>query len=170
MVLTPAHVTPLADSDEATPPLRFGAENKKNKLHAGAMVKALCRSCPGISSDQYRAVLSTSPKSEQKNIDCRTAFECDSASACWRYTPTTVKKCPHATLGNLLPPLPSTASFLCGKDRRTNKDYTHRKRWLTRRLFHLAQYFAVEIDAYAIMSNHFHLVGTRCTVKESCTG
>jgi hypothetical protein len=25
-------------------------------------------------------------------------------------------------------------------------------------MFHLARYFAIEIDAFAIMSNHFHLV------------
>ena len=49
-------------------------------------------------------------------------------------------------------------SWLCGYDRHTGKDYEHRKDWLEQRVHHLAQYFAVAIDAYAIMSNHFHLV------------
>jgi REP element-mobilizing transposase RayT len=49
-------------------------------------------------------------------------------------------------------------SWLCGFDRPTNKDYEHRKHWLVKRLFHLAQYFAIAVDAFAVMSNHFHLV------------
>ena len=49
-------------------------------------------------------------------------------------------------------------SWLCGKDPYTGKDYSHRKVWIESRMFHLAQFFAVEIDAYAIMSNHLHLV------------
>jgi REP element-mobilizing transposase RayT len=49
-------------------------------------------------------------------------------------------------------------SWLCGRDRNTGKNYNHRKAWLEERLLHLAQYFAIEIDAFAIMDNHFHLV------------
>jgi len=49
-------------------------------------------------------------------------------------------------------------SWLCGRDRRTGKDYNHRKSWLKERMLHLARYFAVEIDAFTIMDNHFHLV------------
>ena len=49
-------------------------------------------------------------------------------------------------------------AWLCGKDARTGKDYSHRKRWLVERMMTLARCFAVEIDAYAVMSNHFHLV------------
>jgi len=49
-------------------------------------------------------------------------------------------------------------SYLCGRDARTGKDYNHRKQWLTQRMFKLARCFAVEIDGYAIMDNHFHLV------------
>jgi len=49
-------------------------------------------------------------------------------------------------------------SWLCGRDRKTGKDYNHRKSWLRERLLHLARYFAIEIDAFAIMDNHFHLV------------
>ena len=49
-------------------------------------------------------------------------------------------------------------SWLCGFDKRTKKQYDHRKSWLEERLFHLARYFAVEVNAFAILSNHFHLV------------
>lgn len=49
-------------------------------------------------------------------------------------------------------------AWLCGCDKRTGKDYSHRKRWLVERMLALARCFAVEIDAYAVMSNHFHLV------------
>ena len=49
-------------------------------------------------------------------------------------------------------------AWLCGRDQRTGKDYSHRKRWLVERMLALARCFAVEIDAYAVMSNHFHLV------------
>jgi REP element-mobilizing transposase RayT len=49
-------------------------------------------------------------------------------------------------------------SWLCGFDSQSHKDYEHRKDWLGERLRHLAQYFAVAVDAYAIMSNHFHVV------------
>ena len=49
-------------------------------------------------------------------------------------------------------------SWLCDRDRYSVKDYNHRKVWLKSRLFHLAKYFAIEVEAFAIMSNHFHLV------------
>ncbi len=49
-------------------------------------------------------------------------------------------------------------SWLCGRDPYSGKNYNHRKEWLTSRLFHLARYFAVEVDAFTIMNNHFHLV------------
>jgi hypothetical protein len=49
-------------------------------------------------------------------------------------------------------------SWLCGFDKQSRKKYDHRKSWLEDRLFYLAKYFAVEIDAYAILSNHFQLV------------
>ncbi len=49
-------------------------------------------------------------------------------------------------------------SYLCGFDEATGNDYTHRKDWLIKRIHHLAQLFALDVYAYAIMSNHFHLV------------
>jgi REP element-mobilizing transposase RayT len=49
-------------------------------------------------------------------------------------------------------------SWLCELDRLARKDYRHRKDRLEQRMWHLAQYFVVAIDAFVIMSNHFHLV------------
>ena len=48
-------------------------------------------------------------------------------------------------------------SWLCGIDLLARKNYEHRKAWLKQRMFYLAQHFAVAIDAFAIMSKHFHL-------------
>ena len=49
-------------------------------------------------------------------------------------------------------------AFLCGRDPRTGRDYSHGKQWLVDRIKLLACCFAVEVYAYCIMSNHFHLV------------
>ena len=49
-------------------------------------------------------------------------------------------------------------SWLCGRDPHTGKNYDYRKTWVKDRLFHLAQYFAVGIEAYTILDNHFHMV------------
>jgi len=49
-------------------------------------------------------------------------------------------------------------SYLCGYDHVTRRNYKHRKQWLIDRLMLLGKYFAVEVHAYTIMSNHFHLV------------
>ncbi len=51
-----------------------------------------------------------------------------------------------------------TASFLCGEDRFTGKNYEHRKVWVVDRLKLLTDIFAVEVCAYAIMFNHYHVV------------
>lgn len=37
-------------------------------------------------------------------------------------------------------------SWLCGFDKTSRKKYDHRKSWLKQRIFHLAKYFAVEVD------------------------
>jgi REP element-mobilizing transposase RayT len=50
-------------------------------------------------------------------------------------------------------------AFLCGKDHYTGRSYEHRKGWVEDRLHTLAQAFSVSIYAYAVMSNHLHVVG-----------
>lgn len=49
-------------------------------------------------------------------------------------------------------------SFLCGYDRYSKKNFEHRKPWLVERLKLLAEIFAIDIAAYAVMSNHYHVV------------
>lgn len=48
--------------------------------------------------------------------------------------------------------------FLCGHDSYSGKNYSHRRGWIRNRLRFLAQQFGIDIFAYAVMSNHFHIV------------
>ena len=49
-------------------------------------------------------------------------------------------------------------AFLCGEDRYSRKNFDHRKPWLVDRLTLLGEVFAIDIAAYAVMSNHYHVV------------
>jgi REP element-mobilizing transposase RayT len=49
-------------------------------------------------------------------------------------------------------------AWLCGEDPLTNRSYEHRRAWVEERLLFLAEHFTVDIYAYAVMSNHYHIV------------
>jgi REP element-mobilizing transposase RayT len=59
-------------------------------------------------------------------------------------------------------------AFLCGVDRHTGTSYEHRRAWVEDRVRLLSSIFSIEIAAYAIMSNHYHLV-VRIDLKEPDT-
>jgi len=49
-------------------------------------------------------------------------------------------------------------AFLCGMDCDTQTSYEHRRGWIEEELLNQAQIFAIDIAAYAVMSNHYHVV------------
>ena len=49
-------------------------------------------------------------------------------------------------------------AFLCGLDPYLNKSYEHRREWVESLILHLSNAFCIDIAAYAVMSNHYHVV------------
>jgi hypothetical protein len=45
-------------------------------------------------------------------------------------------------------------AFLCGDDHYSNQNFDHRRQWILDRLKQLTDVFAIQIAAFAIMSNH----------------
>jgi len=49
-------------------------------------------------------------------------------------------------------------AFLCGQDHFSGQSYEHRRQWILDKARELSKAFAIDVCAYAIMSNHYHLV------------
>lgn len=49
-------------------------------------------------------------------------------------------------------------AFLCGQDERSGRNFDHRKAWIVERVKLLASLFAIDVCAYAVLSNHLHLI------------
>jgi len=49
-------------------------------------------------------------------------------------------------------------AFLCGEDSLTGNSYEHRREWIANKIKSLAEVFAIDVAAYAVMSNHYHIV------------
>ncbi len=49
-------------------------------------------------------------------------------------------------------------AYLCGEDAVTGKSFEHRREWIVNKIHQLASIFCIDICAYAVMSNHYHLV------------
>jgi REP element-mobilizing transposase RayT len=53
-------------------------------------------------------------------------------------------------------------AFLCGVDHYSGNNYEHRRQWVVDRVRLLSSLFAIDVCAYAVMSNHYHLVLKLC--------
>ena len=53
-------------------------------------------------------------------------------------------------------------AYLCGVDHYSGQSYEHRRQWVVDRIRLLSSLFAIDVCAYAVMSNHYHLVLKVC--------
>lgn len=49
-------------------------------------------------------------------------------------------------------------AFLCGDDIESGRNYAHRRQWIEDMLYALTDVFAMDLCAYAVMKNHYHVV------------
>jgi hypothetical protein len=53
-------------------------------------------------------------------------------------------------------------AFLCGVDHYSGQSYEHRRHWVVDRIRLLSSIFAIDVCAYSVMSNHYHLLLKVC--------
>ena len=82
--------------------------------------------------DQVFRVLLIAPRSAQIDFNATTFYHC--ISRCVRQ------------------------AYICGISKENGKDYSHRKQWIVERIKLLSNCFYIDICAYAVMSDHYHLV------------
>ena len=49
-------------------------------------------------------------------------------------------------------------AFLCGEDKYSGNNYDHRREWIKDKILAQIDLFAIDCCAYAVMSNHYHVV------------
>ncbi len=49
-------------------------------------------------------------------------------------------------------------AFLCGEDYYSGRSFSHRRQWIVDLVRRLTEIFCIDVCAYAILSNHYHLI------------